>query len=134
MGIYNFSADNNVNENLISANLAYGIAVAGFAGNSISFNKIGVGANGETPLGNLATGIAIFGGSPFDLVESNVISANGGYGISVADTGTTDTVIESNKIGTDATGTEAFGNALTAISVFNGAETRIGEQGGQGSN
>ena len=50
------------------------------ADNSISGNNIGVGANGETPLGNEATGIAIFDAAPSNLVNSNLISSNGGYG------------------------------------------------------
>ena len=101
---------------------------------SISLNKIGVGKDGETALGNAETGVAVFGGSTFTTVDSNVISSNGGYGVSVSNAGTADTVIESNNIGTDAKGTRALGNALTAVSVFDGAtDTTIGSLTGQGN-
>jgi parallel beta-helix repeat protein len=126
---------NLVDSNVISANLSYGITVqGGSAGNSIGANKIGVGEDGETPLGNDATGIAIFEAATSTVVDSNVISDNDGYGISVSDSGTDDTVIESNAIGTDATGTKALGNVRTAISVFGGAEdTTIGSLTGLGN-
>ena len=43
-------------------------------------------------------------------------------------------MIQSNKIGTDASGTKAFGNSLTAIAVFGGtADTTIGSLTGQGN-
>ena len=126
---------NSVDSNVISANLGYGISIqGGSTDNSINGNKIGVGENGETPLGNENTGIAIFDAAASNSVDSNLISSNGGCGISVSGPGTVDNVIESNKIGTDASGTKAFGNVLTAVSVFDGAtDTTIGSLTGQGN-
>ena len=128
VSIYSGWSDDSVDGNMISDNSGYGIDVVGAVGISISFNKIGVDADGETQLGNNGTGgVAIFGGSTFTTVDSNIISNNGGYGVSVSNSGTADTVIDSNNIGTDASGTEAFGNALTGISVFGDAtNTTIG--------
>jgi len=134
IAIFGNSNFNSLSGNVICANAGYGISVDGSSLNSIDQNNIGVGQDGETPLGNAATGIAIFGGSSYTSVDSNVVSDNGAYGISVADPGTVYTAIQSNLIGTDASGTQGFGNVLTAISVFNGAEdTTIGSLTGQGN-
>ncbi len=87
------------------------------AGSFVQGNFIGTNAAGTAGVGNGAGGVLInsttpnvtIGGPSLD--ARNVISANGGWGVSVLVTSST--VIQGNFIGTDVTGTLPLGNAFT---------------------
>ncbi len=95
--------------NVISGNQSLGVLVqTGANANTIESNYIGLGADGNTALGNGFEGIDVDGvagtiiGAPG---AGNVISSNAnGQGISIRTT-SNGTVVQGNFIGTDATGT-----------------------------
>lgn len=112
--------------NLISGNNANGVLITGQAtGNQLSGNFIGTTAAGSTALGNTLDGVAIldadgnsvigcrFEQDPF--VFYNVISGNGGNGISVFDSD--ETTIQANFIGIGADNQTAVGNAGNGLIV-----------------
>ncbi len=105
--------------NLISGN-HYGVVVAsGANGSVIQGNLIGVAVDGNTGLGNSATGVLVAGGAvntligsnadgSADAAEGNVIAFNGGSGVVVRDTTTTGATVLQNRI---------FSNALMGIDL-----------------
>ncbi len=104
--------------NVISANLNIGVAIVGHNdnGNIVQGNYIGTDITGRKALGNSYAGVAIYGGSEGNLIGGtsagarNIISDNGTYGVTISDVGTSGNIVEGNFIGTDITGTNAFGN------------------------
>jgi len=151
-GINLFGASDVVIEgNVIVANGGVGVAIqsAGAVGNILLGNLIGVGADGQTPLGNVAADIPgqgsgpgagiILSGSPSNNTiggtqagDGNVISANSGDGILIVN-GATGTLIQGNLIGTDASGLLPRGNEFSGIAVFSGANTIGGSAEGAGN-
>ncbi len=128
MGINILSGDDNAiggttaaTRNLISGNNGYGVRINGGSGNQIRGNLIGTKLNGTEALGN-QIGVSITGGGTGNVVggtaagAGNVISGNL-WGIELVG-GNADR-IAGNRIGTDVTGTIAFGNdiGITATSV-----------------
>ncbi len=106
--------------NVICFNGGSGVRVDNVDENIISGNFIGVGADGTTALGNTEDGVHIDTGTGTIIGSpgaGNVISANGGNGIGIANiaTGTPATKIQSNLIGLDATGAEDRGNGERGI-------------------
>ncbi len=111
-----------------------GLSISGFANGvnllstsntaTVQCNHVGLLADGSSN-GNIERGVYIFGASAriggLTAGQGNVISSNGIAGI-VTTTGTTDTSIQSNFIGTDAAGTSARANG-TGINHFFGAAT-----------
>lgn len=125
-----------------------GIVLSTNGGNVIEGNYIGTDVLGNTPLGNHRLGVLIFAGSSgnrigtngdgiADAAERNVISANGtignsssGVGVLIVGAGTNDNVVAGNYVGTDATGTVAFGNTNRGVGIQGGAQgNRIGTDG-----
>lgn len=103
--------------NLISGNSGSGVGIQGndTTGNVIEGNYIGTNAAGTTALGN-KFGVNISGASGNTVGGTtagagNVISGNS-TGVAIQQSGTTNNVIESNSIGTDATGTIAIANTF----------------------
>jgi Ca2+-binding RTX toxin-like protein len=95
--------------NLISGNESEGIESLG--GNTIEGNLIGTDITGTADLGNGSDGISATGspeiiGGPAAGAR-NVISGNGGHGISLGADGS---LIQGNVIGTDAAAATALGN------------------------
>jgi subtilisin-like proprotein convertase family protein len=111
-----------------------GLSISGFANGvnllstsntaTVQCNYLGVLANG-TSNGNVGRGANISGASAriggLTAGQGNVISANGIAGI-VTNSGSTDTSIQNNFIGTDAAGISARANS-TGINHFNGSAT-----------
>jgi titin len=96
-----------------------GIRLEGSGGNRIESNFIGTDITGTQALGNSATGIFVFqasnniiGGT--DPGAGNLVSANI-YGIYLL--ASNNNVVQGNKVGTDVTGTKAFGNKLQGVEV-----------------
>jgi CSLREA domain-containing protein len=121
--------------NVISGNGGNGIYIDRFEGPSsgtvIQSNFIGTDVTGMLRLGNSGDGILIHS-SPNNLVggttprAGNVISANGGNGVSIIDysddvnenMSSIGNTMEGNKIGTDVTGTGNLGNAGDGVSFI----------------
>lgn len=115
--------------NVISGNGLSGVSISSSTGNLVQGNYIGLNAAGTSALGNGGAGVSItvaanstVGGTAPG--AGNVISANGGPGISIG--GTTGNVIQGNYIGTDATGAIDLGNASDGIRLSGASSNTIG--------
>ncbi len=99
-------------------------------GNVLQGNLIGTDLTGTMPLGNNGTGVAIADASGSVIGgpmtgAGNVISANAFDGILLIG-GTTATVVQANRIGTDLTGLRDRGNGHDGILVQSGVGDLIG--------
>ncbi len=117
--------------NLISGNRGNGIGIDQIEGAAtgivIQGNFIGTDVTGMSRLGNGAAGIYI-ASSPNNVIggttpgAGNVISANGGSGVSIFDSSaanpSTGNVVQGNKIGTGMTGNGNLGNAGDGVSII----------------
>jgi CSLREA domain-containing protein len=123
--------------NVISANTLDGIEIRGegvgatATGTIIAGNYIGTDVNGTADLGNTNHGISIFyfggtGSNSGTVIggtvagTGNLISGNNGWGVLLAASGTTGTLVQGNKIGTNAAGTAGIPN-LVGIRFDTGA-------------
>ena len=113
--------------NVISGNAGFGIYLAGNSTNNvISGNRLGTDAAGSVAIPNTGDGINLqspahdnrIGGATAG--AGNLISGNGGNGISLGGT-VTGNLIVGNFIGTNATGTAPVGNTWEGITLQNGA-------------
>lgn len=115
-----------------------GIIVEGAAVTNVIIedNYIGLRTDGTTPLANASIGgVGVFGGAAGTQIRDNVISANVDDGIILAETcpgfctapsaSPSGTVVENNKIGTNAGGTLALGNSGDGIKVQGAIDTFI---------
>jgi titin len=119
--------------NVISGNSTYGITVARGAYALIQGNYIGTDATGNAALGN-GTGIysggsLVIGGSAAG--AGNVISANTFYGIGLIQAYPF-SLIQGNRIGTNAAGTAALGNGY-GVYLFHSAYAIGGTTAGAGN-
>jgi hypothetical protein len=122
--------------NLISGNIQQGVLIDdGSSGNTILGNLIGTDATGQAGLGN-GYGIVLTD-SPGDTIggsgrsAGNVLANNGNDGILLDSSlgygaGSYNTVIESNLIGTDTTGTLGLGNGSAGIDLEQGSSSTVG--------
>jgi titin len=136
--------------NVISGNLHQGIDITGDGTdyNVVAGNYIGVAVDGTSALGNSAAGlgqgsgiriltgpqhtrIGTNGDGTSDALERNIISAGGTLGINIIDA--SNNIVAGNYIGTDASGTQALGNAYAGIQILSSARVaqnnRIGING-----
>ncbi len=113
--------------NVVCANQLSGIVISTATTSNITVigNYVGVGTNGTTAVGNTGTGVYVTQG-PGNITiggttpgTPNLISGNGGEGVSVFQGAANSIFIQGNAIGTDKTGTVAIGNA-TGVNI-NGA-------------
>ncbi len=119
--------------NLISGNGSIGIYVNGSnaTGNWILGNLIGTDILGLTALGNGSSGVDI-SSAPANLIggtfpgAGNVISGNGGIGVSISFSGATANQVQGNWIGTNLTGTGAIPNAADGVQIFAAPGNTIG--------
>ena len=110
--------------NVISGNAYNGvvIAFAGASDNLVEGNLIGTDAGGTVALPNGANGVEIQGGATNNTIGGttagarDIISGNGYAGVLITDSGTNGNVVEGDYIGTNAAGTAALANAVTAWS------------------
>ena len=95
---------------------------AGTTGNVVQGGFIGITADGSHPLGNGASGVAVFAGATGNTIggtasgSGDVISGNAIYGVYISDPGTAANVVEGDDIGTDFTGTFRLGNGNSGVS------------------
>jgi len=104
--------------NVIAAN-DRGIALSNGFGNTVQGNFIGTDRTGTVALPNPNSGVSINAGSN-NVVgglttapgapPGNLVSGNGGVGVSVFTSGASGTLIQGNIIGADITGTQPLGN------------------------
>ena len=122
--------------NLISGNLGNGVLIdSGSHNNTLNGNFVGTSANGDAAIGNALDGVAVVnsdnnslvGCQSFNLpfVYYNVLSGNGGNGLSV--TNSNNTVVQGNFLGTAANNSAILPNTLDGILVAGtSANTTIG--------
>ena len=118
--------------NVISGNTGAGIRLSGDASaTTIHGNVIGLNAAGTAAVGNGGNGVDITATFGTDLGGTaagarNVISGNGGHGVSIQSQ-SRNNVVEGNYIGTDVTGTLDLGNAGIGVHLSDEADdNRIG--------
>lgn len=120
--------------NVISGNTGNGVRIAdeGSDGTIIRGNLIGVNATGSATLTNSSDGIHITGGADDTTIggsgasDGNWIVATNGSAIDISGT-SSGTIIQGNRIGTDATGTLDWGSRFAGITANSGAQdTTIG--------
>ncbi|MBN2354855.1 right-handed parallel beta-helix repeat-containing protein, partial [candidate division KSB1 bacterium] len=121
--------------NIISGNEGDGVAISGEGtdGNRVLGNYIGTDVTGDAPLGNVMNGVAVYGRAKANLIggyspnESNVISANGSYGVIIEHDDTNKNRVAGNLIGTNQDGTVALGNARDGVFITNrGLSNQVG--------
>jgi hypothetical protein len=120
--------------NAISGNGYDGIQFADSAdSNVIAGNKIGTGATGTVALGNSDQGVEVDSGCVDTTIggtaagAGNMISANGSDAILIAGLGTYgNALVAGNRIGTDATGSVALGNAWWGIEIIDSGAVTVG--------
>jgi hypothetical protein len=118
--------------NLISGNTENGMIVQQFGTNNnvVQGNFIGTDVTGTLALGNAFSGILIGGTANGNLVGGtgpgarNLISGNGGNGVSVIEADSVANQVQGNFIGTDVTGNAALANAGAGVN-FRGAPNNI---------
>ena len=99
--------------NIISGNALDGVFVQGNAfSNEVVGNKIGTDALGTSAIPNQRDGVRLSNGAKLASVSHNQISGNVRRGVAVTDIFSTDNVIASNFIGTDASGTMPLLNGV----------------------
>jgi hypothetical protein len=114
--------------NVISGNGENGVEISGWS-NQVQNNLIGTDASGARGLGNGRIGVVVWsnnnliGGSWFHQ-QRNVISANGGAGVCIDDSGYNQ--IQGNLIGTDVTGQQPLGNLGDGVDIIGGQNNLIG--------
>jgi parallel beta-helix repeat protein len=119
--------DSSGERNVISGNDGDGVQVSGSetAGNAISGNYIGLGADGDLVLGNAANGIYLWGTGGGNIVggdtagERNVISGNY-MGVKISEGG--QSTVSGNYVGTDADGRLARPNQWHGVHIVLGAQ------------
>ncbi|TAH21722.1 MAG: T9SS C-terminal target domain-containing protein [Cytophagales bacterium] len=151
--IYIFSGTNNTiggntpaARNVISASFLTGIRIlgSGAIGNTVQGNYIGTDASGASSLGNTTDGIILEFGANNNVIGGatastrNLISGNGGNGISISNSGTSNNQIKGNYIGTNISGTGAIPNGTSGgygIVLFNNASGNLigGTVAGEGN-
>jgi hypothetical protein len=135
--IYNGATGNTIGgtttaaRNVISGNYGYGVVVGnpGSSSNVVEGNYIGTDFTGTQAMPN-GSGVLISDGAQDNILGGvtagarNVIDGSYGYGVLVANPGTSGNVIEGNYIGTDFTGTNAVPN-WSGVLIDDNAATNI---------
>ena len=117
-GVYVNGAEEAIlRDNIISGNDTHGINLSGSGARNadIQYNLIGVNASATLDLGNTGSGIHISGARNIGIYE-NVIGGNDSHGVSLTSSGTMDTFIGENYIGTNSSGT-VLGNGGSGVHI-----------------
>jgi parallel beta-helix repeat protein len=124
------SANNLILDNVISGNNTQGIAIGGAhaTGNVIQGNRIGTNAAGTAALGNNGFGVAIYGSDSNTIGGTvagtgNIIAGNAQDQVALG--GATNTLVQGNFIGTNASGTAALGPVNRRVSLYGNATGNI---------
>ncbi len=111
----NYSIDAVIANNVIAMSDESGILLVGGSGSVITGNHIGMSADGLTAMPNVGNGITMYAGTTGTVIDGNLISGNGtfgvpdpGWGIDIQHSGSlaevTGTLIRGNTIGLDGAG------------------------------
>ena len=119
--------------NVISANRLAGIYIAGESStrNQIQGNWVGTDVLGGTNLGNTLDGVYIYD-APGNIVGGNdsrvrnLISGNGGSGVSIYGNGAAGNKVFGNFVGTDSSGKFALGNSGDGVTITDAGGSLIG--------
>ncbi len=123
--------------NVISGNWGNGITIDGFGtdANFVQGNYIGTNSDGTAPIRNDGDGVAVTGsarsntiGGDDGLDAGNVISGNGGNGVTIDGYNTNANKVWGNCIGTDDQSSTEIGNGGDGVSITGGA--RLNDVGG----
>lgn len=114
--------------NVIAANHHDGVYIggAGTTKNVVEGNYIGTDGTGAAANGNGYDGVHVDNGATGNTIggatayAANVLSGNGGYGVELSGPGTSNNLVEGNRIGTGKTGTTNIPNA-TGVGLTYGA-------------
>lgn len=129
--------------NVISGNGKTGITINGVSAtnNVVEGNVIGTSVNGNVAIPNTTDGILVINasntriGSSTTTATRNVISGNGGSGVTFTQAGTTGGLVVGNFIGVASNGTTPLGNTLNGVSLTSGAtNVQIGGSGALSQN
>lgn len=126
------SADNSVVEGIVIQGFTGdGIRIDNASGVLITNDYVGTDLSGSVAVPNRGDGIALFGASNctiggFTTTGRDIISANGGNGISITGPNASGNVIVGNFIGVDASSGVALGNGGDGILLSTANNTTIG--------
>ena len=115
--------------NVVSGNQGDGMDIfsAGTSNNLVEGNDIGVNAAGNAAVPNGGYGISVFNGASSNTIggttsgAQNVVSGNSFTGVNISGAGSNDNLVEGNILGVDSTGTIALGNNGDAVFINGGA-------------
>jgi parallel beta-helix repeat protein len=114
--------------NVTAGNGGHGIFLLGTVDAVVHGNTSGTNAAGTAALPNGIDGIAVDGSGSNEILD-NLVSGNKGQGISlfgIAFPSTSANVVQGNRVGTNADGSDTIPNAGDGIRVFNGFGNFIG--------
>jgi hypothetical protein len=113
--------------NVISGNKFAGVTLVNSTEAYVDSNKIGTNAAGTAALGNTEAGVFVTGTR--NVVQSNVISANGQDGVVVEEGAlvSNDNALENNLIGTDVTGKKPIPNTGDGVLIEDATNTSVYE-------
>ncbi len=122
--------DTSGERNVVSGNDQYGVYIFGgdADGNTVSGNFVGTDATGAQGLGNSQAGVVISYGAQYNTIgggtegERNIISGNGGMGVSISESDTMSNTVSGNYIGTVVSGTQALGNTGDGVVISAGSQ------------
>lgn len=129
--------------NVISGNGKTGITISGLAAsnNVIEGNMIGTSLNGSAAIPNVGDGIRVLNasnnriGSATESAARNVISGNGGSGVTFSQAGASGGLLVGNFIGVASNGQSPLGNTSNGVSITAGAtNVQIGGSNGFSQN
>ena len=121
--------------NVISSNMAEGLAIFGGSGNRVEGNLIGTDASGLNAVPNGNNGVDVEGESSDNVIggfgaAGNLISGNYLDGIYFfTDTTTTGNVIAGNIVGVNLAGTNALPNSSAGVEVYDGVTIGVAGAG-----
>jgi hypothetical protein len=125
---------NIISDQVTGGNKDIGIAISSSNGNYVLGNYIGTdetGANTAHTISNQGNGILITGGASNNIIGGagtgygNLISSNGAEGIMIVQAGTTNNIVQGNKIGTDITGKLALANTNNGVLIEVGSSSNL---------
>jgi hypothetical protein len=111
----------------------HGIVITGAGQNLIAQNFIGTGTTGLLALPNGGSGVRV-GGSPSNVIHSNVLSGNGESGLRIDTAGATGNVVWGNMIGVGADGSTQVANGESGVYILGASGNTIGPSGSAAEN
>jgi hypothetical protein len=113
--------------NVISGSGETDVHVVGSSQNQVVGNYIGTDATGRVRLSNVGYwSIAVEGGAPANLIQSNVVVGGLHTGVSIVDAGSSYNQVLDNLIGLDAAGNESLsGGIIASDEAFNRIERNV---------